>query len=765
MNYINLIQKRGQRNPSLAVYILILFSGPALTLHALSLTLGAKPAANPLTNYKSGISLELQGTDGKDYSFECWYHDPLIDDHGVVYIRDTTQISFAHNERNTAWIKGPSSVVLKTVAPDKGVIRYRVDRDFNYGYSWVDKTFPSGTSGSPVPAGSVYPEFKTPFSFSDLTYAPDDPSVSAIGSTGPKPGVDISDRVHYYHRGMLDSCGDEWHIITVGDDDTGVDAAYQQQARQLASDGKIHYFIVNPRTPAVYFTAESESAQFYTTPPKNYFIPVLYDQTTYLTDGVKIHLANIMNESPVYYRWDKTGPFLKYTAPVAVDSLADGEHVLDYYYQEGFQRSRRIVKNPAYPSDSDVFADGSRHGFLLWKNDQEFEQLRTRLTGTTSNPDIQVLQNKYKTYKTNRTAWGNAQQPFDDMKHQGLKLNLDAINKEAPLINALVAVVEGLNQAEPFASYAKQMILENEFLYDPIGYELDQNFSAQPGDNFSCGYYKSRPLIASALAYDLLITQYRQPEFPNGFTPIEDLKIRDTMAGFNVTALMWRGGYTWAHQYLGMWGTARGVGALVGALAMPSYNTPYRGTSGFDGTPATVTSVPFPDQAATWKELLYDCNVPKLPYPNQQIDYIGIDGSKGPPEFVWKRPNGSAIANSEDGYIQPDGTSHLGTGDYTGYGMMGIIAGIYNDVMRVKFDRRDAYLDSFFEKCNNGTQPPDVAHSHTNTYFPNLLCINEYYDPAVAQMSLTATKTSGDFSKLMDIYGIIWVRPDRITKE
>lgn len=741
---------------------------PALVLvssaHALSVQLAAEPASNPLTNYKSGISLELQGNGGKDYVFECWYHDPLMDDHGVVYIRDSTKIAFAHNDRNTAWIKGPSVVALETVAPDKGVIRYRVDRDLNYGKAWVDNTFPSGTSGSPLPAGNIFPAFEAPFSFSELTYAPDDPAVPVVGSIGPKPGIDIPDRAHYYNRGMLDACGDEWHIITVGDDDTGVDADYQEQARQLASDGKIHYFIVNPKTPAVFFTTATDSAQFYTTPPKNYFIPVLYEQTSYVTDGVKIHLANIMNENPVYYRWDGNGPFQKYTGPITADSLTAGEHSLETYYQQGCTRTRRIVKNPPFPSDSDRFTDGSGHGHLLWKNDQEFQQLKTRLTAPTQDPDLLALQNKYKTYKTNRSAYGNAQQSFDDMKHKGLKLSLWSMNMDAPMINALVAAVEGLDQAELFASYAKQMIMENEFLYDWVGYELDQNFSAQPGDNYSSGYYKARPLIASALAYDLLIKQYRQPEFPNGFTPIEDLKVRDTMAEFAVTALMWRGGYTWAHQYLGMWGTARGIGALVAALAMPSYNTPYRGTSGFDGTPATVKAVPFPDQVATWKELFYECDVPKLPYPNQQIDYLGIDGSKGPPEFTWTTPTGRS-SSGEDGYIAPDGTSHIGTGNYTAYSIMGIIAGIYSDVIRVKFDRKDAYLDLFFEKCNNGTQPPDVRHSSTNTYFPNLLGINEYHDAAIARMSLAATKASGDFSKLMDVYGLIWVRPDQIPQE
>ena len=217
---------------------------PAL-LALLSLAISAPLfASNPITNFKSGISIGFAGPDEKAYAFERWYHDPLTDDHGVVYIKDSTKISLAHNERNTAYIKGPSVVAPEIVDPSKGVIRYRVDRDLNYKYSWVDGTFPAGSNGrpGPSPAGSVFPKFEAPFSFSELTFGPDDPSVKVVGATGPKPGVEISNRAEYYHRGMVDAAGDEWHIITVGDDDTGVDP-YKEQARQLASDGKIHYFI------------------------------------------------------------------------------------------------------------------------------------------------------------------------------------------------------------------------------------------------------------------------------------------------------------------------------------------------------------------------------------------------------------------------------------------------------------------------------------------------------------------------------------------
>lgn len=716
-------------------------------------------ASNPVTNYKSGISITFSGQDEKDYAFERWYHDPLTDDHGVVYIKDSTKISFAHNERNTAYIKNPQMVTLESVAPDKGIIRYKVDRDLNSKYSWVPGLNPDTNPST----GLVNPKFEAPFNFSDLTYTPDDPDTKVVGTSGPKPGIPITDRKGYYQRGMLDSCGDEWHILTVGDDDTGVDAAYQEQPRQMASDGKIYYFIVNPKTPAIYFNATSDKSQFYTTPIKNYFIPDLHEQTSYVTSGVTISLVNIMDGKPVYYRWDGQGDFAKFTAPLSMEALKDGEHTLEYYYQDKYHRSRKIVKNPGYPSDQDVFADGSKHGWLLWKDDAEFQRLRTRLTVKSDSPDILAQQKSYQALKKDRSSFGNSQAGFDQVKNKGLKVILSyptsvTIGREAPLINALVAEVDGLDKASSYASYAKQMMLENEYFIDWVGYEEEHNFSALPGYNFSCGYYQARPLMAMAFAYDLLITNFRAPDYPNGFTPIEDLKIRDIMAQNVVTALMWRGGYLASIQYMGMWGTARGVGALMAALAMPSYNTAYLGTSGFDGTEAHYKSLPFPDQAVTWKQAFFLENIPRLHYPNQQMSYM-LDGAKVKAALNPTDPVDQGLLRSEDGYIQPDGTTHFGTFGYTGYGLMGIVTGIYSNVLRVKFAKFDGYLDDFFEKCNDGTQLPDVRHHSTATSYPNPLAINEYFSPKTAQTSYDtciANKPNVSF----DVYGLIWIHPD-----
>ena len=56
-------------------------------------------ASNQHTNWKSGISLDMQGVDGTDYAFERWYHDALIDDHGVIYIKAATNALLNRREK------------------------------------------------------------------------------------------------------------------------------------------------------------------------------------------------------------------------------------------------------------------------------------------------------------------------------------------------------------------------------------------------------------------------------------------------------------------------------------------------------------------------------------------------------------------------------------------------------------------------------------------------------------------------------------------
>jgi hypothetical protein len=563
---------------------------------------------------------------------------------------------------------------------------------------------------------------------------------------------------------MLDSFGDEWHIVTVGDDDVGVDpfeAARGTEGRHACSDGKIHYFIVNPKTPALYFTGASDRAQFYTTPIKNYFIPTLHDQTSYVTDGVEIHLVNIMSDAPVYYRWDKED-FKKYQGPISISALSDGEHALEYYYQDSHHRIRKIVKNPGYPSDKDEFAANGpkqgvhQHGYLLWRDDAEFQRLKTRLTGASTSPDIAIQQARYKTFLTDPVK-GNGQKPFDDVKRKGQRFLLyNNLSGDTPLINALVAQVEGLDKAQKYATEAKQMMFENELSFDQVGYELSNAFGCTPGDNFTCGYYKIRPQVAVALAYDLLIAKFRAPAYPDGFTPIEDLKIRDLQCNYPWILELHRGLYNVGYEWMNFWATSRCIGALVTAMAMPSYDTPYYGTSGFNGATTTHTGLPYPDQAATWYQLLYEDSVPKLPFPNQALDF-GLLKSKIIPHVS----NGKQVTDVEDGCMDETGMSIIPRGVYNGFHVLGEPFGIYANIMKIDFDKSWPWLDAYFEKCNTGTQETDEAKYGPVKpgYYPNPLVINEYFPQSIADVSLKTLTEKGDL-KSQDVYALIFTHPD-----
>ena len=55
-------------------------------------------SAEPV-NYKSGIDVTFGGTRGVDWDEEVFWYKPIEDSTKVVYIKDDTLISMAHNER------------------------------------------------------------------------------------------------------------------------------------------------------------------------------------------------------------------------------------------------------------------------------------------------------------------------------------------------------------------------------------------------------------------------------------------------------------------------------------------------------------------------------------------------------------------------------------------------------------------------------------------------------------------------------------------
>ncbi len=153
------------------------------------------------------------------------------------------------------------------------------------------------------------------------------------------------------------------------------------------------------------------------------------------------------------------------------------------------------------------------------------------------------------------------------------------------------------------------------------------------------GYYtvgSQGRLLDLPFGYDLLISIFRSDQAPNGITPIEDHFIRDSMARWVMFSMTEIGGYN--RDAPGMWGRSRMIASQVIALAMPSYSTPYFGTSGVDGNTTVYQNLPFPTKGYTWKQLFIDesNDTPGYPDPKFKADF----------DNQWTGPNATVPAAS-----------------------------------------------------------------------------------------------------------------------
>lgn len=574
-------------------------------------------ASSAAEGSKSGIDLELTGVEGSDFAEEYFYHNRLITDRKVVYIKSATLLKFKHNSRNVARLNGKNYQKIGAHgldgiqnSGDEGVIRYKVDRDLQWGLRWEDR----GVGNTPV-----IPEFSSPFCFNDLTYAE---SVPVVGTTGPSPGIPLTNghRKSYHHRGMLDAVGDEWHSITVADDDWRIT---QTDTEWRASDGKVFLFVVNPKTPCLTI-ASTGNAEFYTSPPKTYFIPRIHDQTTFLqanTGTVRFKLRTLDGEN-IYYRivaeGNSGGAFTAArTGSIDIDSVKfpEGRSKLQYFYQgnERFTKTRSIFKNPTYPSARE------KHGNLLWGSNVEWEKISKRM-------QREPYRSRVEADRVKR----NGQDTWDAKALKG-----DRFVESNSVSNAFYAKLYGISaKATPsalksYAQFAKEMLLDNPSSIDSVGHERAHAQTTLPSREIIYrGYWDTNPFYM-AFAYDILIDIYRGDRVKGGISAVEDYYIRDCMA-------------KWVHEQLckktqwddyskadlhkgGMWDTARNCSALICTLAMPDYNSPYYGVSGVNGASATHPWTPFPDQLATWKELLIENSIAPQSYPNLTVRGLGIE--------------------------------------------------------------------------------------------------------------------------------------------
>ena len=662
---------------------------------------------------KSGISLTLEGQEGVDFAIEDLYHDPLVFPRRVIYLKANTKLKFTHNNRNVL----DRNDLLPSNDQNRGQIRYKVDQE----RQWRSYT------------GGANPSYGSSVSLSQMRYADNSQVVGSVGDNGNSP----SDLTSYWTKGVLDSFGDEWHTVLVWDDDSWRNVANEYKA----SDGIYHVVVVNPKTPAIRWIT-SGNGQFYTTPAKNYWIPKIYDQVTYLQGNVTCELRDI-NGNNVFYRING-GNFINAGAnhvQIAASQFTVGENILEYYYagQTAHTKTRKVVRDPAFPSA------GENHGNLMWVNDQGWQKIRARLNQEPYKP-------RYERYEWDSSHLGNGQSTwgYRDLRRK---------THQFALPNALVAknrgnefsnfIYNGEGSTKPYAEFAKEMVLDNARTMDATGYEAVWPGEALPNkEQFYRGYWDVDTIYSQAFAYDLLVSQYRSDQHPNGLTPIEDYFIRDCLASWAWECLQVRSGMSRLRAERGMWGNMRSIGGIVCGMVMPTYSTPYYGTSGFDNQSTQVYPwCPFPDTNYTWKQGLFD-----------PISAVNITGY---PNMHYQRLL-EQIPNNNDALF--DGSGNWG--DKIGYldlPLCGHSCMILGNLSKQYYPTRD-WPEMFlgFDKATRGQLI--ATGSGTSPYRRAMLLLMNGNFPELTERNLPWIKSrpSGDKESFgpqlfgAKVYGLIW---------
>lgn len=599
------------------------------------------------TNYRTGIDLRCDGVKGVDYMEEYLYHDKLVSDRKIVFLRSTTAIRLLHNERNTAHyhnnrckIIGVDGLDALPSSGDEGIIRYKFDGDLGYGPMW------SAKDGS---GANLNPAYSGPITLADARYTATASGLAPVlGSTGHN-GTPLWPKSAHYEYGQLDGCGDEWHALQIADDDFANPATgglTKEREEFMCSDGRYHLLVVDPRTPAMTVRATGD-AQFYTTPAKTYYLPRIHEQTTSILprSGTVAFELRDLDGGAVEWRIDD-GAWLSAVAPMLVDAdFPAGSSLLAYRLASnpGAIRTRRVVKDPPFPSA------GEAHGHLYTGNPANYARMLERL-------EREPYRTWWNRMLTDRD--GN----WDDLRRRGLRFPYSQASGASPrsaesFSNAFIARVLGADSAPQvtrrsgapyqltFADYAKEGLLENCMVLDNVGFEIYLNGNALPNRELILrGYWDVGARIGLARGYDLLMSFYRSDQHPRGITPIEDLYVRDAMGLNAVQMLMFLNGMHGFESYVtskdnGMWQTSLEAGALISMFAMPSYSTPYYGTCGLDGNTAVYDYTPFIGAPLTWKRIFIDEDAPLTGYPNLNVRF-GMEGGlcKTSPPFTYPVP-------------------------------------------------------------------------------------------------------------------------------
>lgn len=584
------------------------------------------------TNYKCGISFGFSGTEGVDWAEEYFYHDRLINDARAVWIKSTTQISLTHNSLNLSrldptdpphglWLIGANGMDGIPNSGDEGAIRYQVDMDMAPKWRWVKNT-----------GVNLLPAYSTPLTFATLQFP--GTATNVLGATGPVPGQVITDMVNYYHRGILDGTGDEWHILTVADDDSANwNTANPVDSQFKASDGRVIPFVVDPKTPHLSIAATGD-AQFYTRRPKVYAVPKIHEMVTYIaarTGSIAITLRALSGAN-VYWRIGG-GAYTNGGASVVLThtNFSSGTNTLEYYHDPSFVRSRTIIKNPASPSA------GESPGNLFWKDAAGLDRIKAKFLRA---PYLAA----WNSFKSSESGLRQKPTEWDAVQGQGKRLGGGmvsgaegsigyAVNVAWP--NALCALLLGWTakrsgtSAKSYGQYAKEMLLENVRQIDPVGANLNYAAEAAPSPEITNrGYWDAQQVLDIVGALDILSANFREDQVTGGITPIEELKVRDDLAAFNVQCLQWMGGWRGANDAPGMWGGAMCICGLAASILLKDYSNPTFGTSGFNGSTTTYPNTPYPVTQKTWKQFFSTDDFTLGAYP-EPMWRIGVTGNGG----------------------------------------------------------------------------------------------------------------------------------------
>jgi hypothetical protein len=316
---------------------------------------------------------------------------------------------------------------------------------------------------------------------------------------------------------------------------------------------------------------------------------------------------------------------------------------------------------------------------------------------------------------------------WDSVSRQGHR-----IKNPAAITYAFIAAVEGWDYVVPgtaksYALYAKEMLLENVLNLDPLWFGDEPGTPNPSHELLFRGYYDVRRVMSAALAYDLLIAHFRADQHSGGITPIEDYKIRDMLAKWNIMAMMEVGrfGY-YGHKTgaQGMWATARGYGALINAVVMPSYDTPYFGTSGFDDKAATHPWTPYRDYPKSWKNVFFS---PSETSPDELVGFPNMALRAD-----WARPGSSTspcpIIIEEAGEI--NGFSVVmgdwaDRGEYLQSHNYGMPLTLFANVLKISQGKTYPHIERLFERVADGVAIS--AFDGATIRHPYLLLVNEHF--------------------------------------